>query len=258
MESAEEWINKYAPSTIKDIIGSTRQIEGITYWLNNYEKNKSAYLQTTAKKTGKKNRKRKVDIETVSDNEEETKPQKKRNNDSNIYSSMLLYGDNGCGKTCLIKAILTELNYDVKFANLAKIGKSINTFIEKTLYSESVYDIIKNIQKKKQAVIVDDIESITKTSEKKTLIGLLRTNNDLWACPLIFIGSTKHKKIINIIKKDTYNVAIYEPRHTDMMRLFVKISENENMMFMDETIAHKLISHSQSDYRRMISILQEL
>ena len=262
------WLDKYAPNKISEIVGAKKQVSAIISWLTNYDKNK-----LNNKKNGNKRKVRKKKENLVSDdidtNKEETENDvckfddtklKEKKLDPNRCSSMVIYGEHGCGKTCIVRAILNDMHYSIRDVNFSKLGhiQDVLSFVENLLTGDSVFDIMYKTKQTRYAVVLDEIESITTTAEKNIILEILRMNNDLWACPVIFIGNRKHKKIINEIKKDTYNVAFYEPEINDMIRVFVHICENEKMMLYDEDVANKIIAYSQTDYRRMILILQEL
>ena len=88
--------------------------------------------------------------------------------------------------------------------------------------------------------------------------GLLRLNSDRWHCPVIFIGSNKHKKILTAIKKECYHIAMYAPDPKDMLDLLERVGLGEKMLFEDENVAITIMQHAQNDYRRLIVTLGEL
>jgi chromosomal replication initiation ATPase DnaA len=279
----EIWTEKYSLEKISDIQGSEMQIRQIKDWLSKYETNRrSIMIKKNEKKKGKKNRRRKVldkscgdllinegegeeKIENFdpkildSENELPQKTKEKKKN-PNECSCMILIGDNGCGKTAIIRAILKEMGYSIRNVTISDIGKknTIDDYIRNLLFGNNIHDIISNTVHLKKAVIVDEIESITTHAEKQVILEILKLNNETWACPVIFIGNRKHRKIIMEVIKESYHVRIYDPRMQEMANVFTKIAIGEGMIFQNDNAVANIIRHSQSDYRRMILTMQEL
>jgi len=288
-KKSENWIQKHAPTKIDEIIGSKKQVGQIIDWLKKFKTNKVVNLKKKeSKKNGKKARKRKPKVDEVdrtddidetatcmddkiddeadelsdiAEDEKDGAPKEKaKKKDPNVCSCMIVSGDHGCGKSSLVKAILNDMGYTIRTVNFSKLGyiREINDFVENLLMGDNVYDIMQGISNRNIAVIVDEVESTTTPIEKNIVSGILSFNNETWACPVIFIGNRKHKKIINDIKKESYQIAIYEPEKNDMMNCMASIGISEDMKLEDQSIADKIIEYGQMDYRRMIGIMQEL
>jgi len=54
-----DWVDKYIPNDMDDIVGNRKSIDVLYYWLNNFDKNKATYLKNMKSDGGKKKRKRK-------------------------------------------------------------------------------------------------------------------------------------------------------------------------------------------------------
>lgn len=182
--------------------------------------------------------------------------------DPNICSCAVLTGDHGTGKTAMVRAVLNGMGYLIKSVNFAKMGtiKAIDDFIENLLTGEDIYDTIENTKHRKFAIIADEIQSVSTPKEKLVINNLLRLNSEKWACPVIFIGSNKHKKIMSLVKKDCYHIAMYAPSNNDMAYLLERICTGEGMQFdaKNTNVIDIIIAHCQSDYRRLIVTLGEL
>lgn len=276
-EKPSTLFDKYAPKTIPQIIGAKRQVYALVDWLKNYEKN--AIMNTKDnddKKKGKKNRKRKKEI-IESENEDEkdeeddeendesfsdmfTNSDKKKKKDPNTCACAIVTGDHGTGKSVVVKAVLHDLGYQIKAVNYAKVGniKAVDDFIENLLTCGDVYGNIKNKANTKFAVIVDEIQSVITPTEKSIITGLSKINSEIWGCPVIFIGSNKHKKIMTGIKKDCYHISMYPPEANDMLKLLERIGLGEKMKLENEEVAIEIIRYAQNDYRRLIVIMGEL
>ncbi|AYV77417.1 MAG: replication factor C large subunit [Dasosvirus sp.] len=261
---------KYAPTNISEIIGSPRQVDAISLWLDNFRQNRIECLSRMKQKKGKKKKKVTKNDDADDDDGEDngsdeidqprynmTKDKKK---DPNMYSCLILTGDHGCGKTSIVRAILNDKGYQIKSINFNKIGtiKRIDDFVENLLFGDNVYDVIQGKGRSKFAVVIDEIESISTLTEKAIVNSVLKINSEKWTCPVFFIANRDHKKIINDVKKESYHLCIYEPSNINMMTLLKKIGVGEGMKMQDVGVADDIIRHSQHDFRRMILILQEL
>lgn len=260
---------KYAPTKIKEIIGSKRQVYAIVDWLKKFRGNAKMNLQKqNNKKKGKKDRRRRnAKTKTKSSTNESdaeslavsTKKTKKK--DPSICSCMIVTGDHGTGKTAIVKAVLNDMEYQMRTVNFQKMGhvKRIDNFIENLLMGDNIYDTIQKNESQKIAIVIDEIESISTPTEKNVITGILRINAEIWGCPVIFIGSNKHKKILTTVKKESYHITIYEPEVDDMLTLLERIGLGEGMKLEENMdIIVKIIEHSQKDYRRLIVTLGEL
>lgn len=223
-------LHKYSPKTIKDIIGSEQQIKNIVSWLTNFNKNK----QNRHNKTQK-------------------------NKNTNMFSSILISGDNGTGKTSIINAILNDMKYTVKTVNFRTLDINSHNIIEQIIVSGNIYNKIQNINNNKIVIVIDELEFLSTSIEKNIISDILKKNSDDWICPVIFIGNNKHKKIITLVKKESYYIKLYPPDENNMMKLLERICLGENIVFENDMRSiNKLIEYSQNDYRRLIIILGEL
>jgi broad-specificity NMP kinase len=279
---------KYAPEKISDIIGAKKQINMLVDWLDNYNINAKLNIKKQkTKKVGKKSRKRKekeivissddiaLDPVNLADENDEidgidgtdddnilddlhTKKEKKK--DPNVCSCAFVTGDHGTGKTAIVRAILNDKGYVIKSINFAKTGsiKSVDDFVEKILIGDDIYENMEKAKHKKFAVIVDEIQSASTPTEKTIITGLLKLNSEIWSCPIIFIGSNKHKKIMTNVKRECYHISIYAPDLNDMLGVFEIVADGENMKFESEPVVLEIIKHSQNDYRRLIVTIGEL
>ena len=144
------WINKYKPSNLDQIIGNKNQIKRIQEWLKNMDTLKSM--------------------------------------------SLIVSGNHGIGKSLTLKYILEENNYLVKiiYPNEIKLYRNDGDFKDFFNYKNSIrnkIDFSSDTSKKKLALIFDETESITLTSEKKFITEIFKMNNKKKLFPLIFISN---------------------------------------------------------------------
>lgn len=252
---------RYAPRSKKDIIGCKKEVKEIDSWISNFNKNRKQFYQRMEKKKSitkrrKKSTKKKMDdeIEDNDDDDYEVIISNKKNPD--LCSCLIVSGDHGCGKSSIVKAILNGRGYTIKQINFTKTAnvKRIDDFVNNLMFAKNVY----GDKTEKTALFVDEIESVSTPKEKKIIMTLIEKNNEKWALPIIFVSNRNHKKIINIVKKESYIVSLPTPKSEDLMKLLTLIALKEGMKFENKEIVIDLVKNSQNDYRRLIILLQEL
>jgi hypothetical protein len=216
------WINKYKPIIISDIIGNKEQINIFKKWLCDIKINKC--------------------------------------------QSILISGNQGLGKTLTIKLILEENNYIVRIINPNDIKdhRIYDDFNDYYNFINSIYSKInfKNNKNTKIALIFDETENITLTSEKKYVMDIYKNNNKLKSFPLIFISNNQHSKLLNDLKKNCLEINFKFPSKFELSKLIFNILDKENIKLENnidpDILLNKIIIFSQFDIRRLINILQEL
>jgi len=253
---------KYNPTSISNIIGNKQQIGKIKTWLSQYDKNKESFLRSNVKKKKKKNAPKTVDIsenETENETENIVYSTSYQKNTNNIFSCLLIIGEHGIGKSCSAIAVLNELNFNYYQVVLTKIKTSKNVLdnVNKLLKNRNIIDKSNN-NTQKFAVIVDDVESANSPIEKNFIITLLKQNEENWHCPLIFISSGKHSKIVSVLKKNSNVIYFNKPTSENLMLSLTNVYKEEGLYFADQEVANKIISISQHDYRKLLTCLQDL
>jgi hypothetical protein len=212
------WINKYKPLSLDNIIGNVNQIDKFKTWIDNLPSSKN--------------------------------------------QAVVISGNQGLGKTLTIKLILEKLNYIVRIINPNEIKdhRIYDDFNDYYNFINSVYSKINFNDKKNQkiALIFDETENITLTSEKKYVMDIYKENNKLKSFPLIFISNNQHSKLLNDLKKGCSEIIFTNPLTSDLKQLINKISLGENIIWESEKSIDKLIIFSQNDIRRLINLFQEI
>ena len=212
------WIEKYEPKTLSDIIINIDKIKLIGNWLENYK-------------------------------------------NINQSSSIIISGNHGIGKNISLNILLKSLNYDFKTlsSNNIKNKKIISEIINSCENKRNIYNILtNNTQGKKIALIIDDTETITLTSEKDSLIELCKMNDQNKIMPIIFISNNQHSKLISDIKKTCVEYEFLNPTMNDLFKIFKKIVDNEKLQIIDQKVINSIIKWAQYDVRRLIFILQDI
>ena len=213
------WLNKYQPTTLNQVIGNKDQINKITNWLTNFDTNNN------------------------------------HNNHAAIIS-----GGHGIGKNLIARLALIETGYQIKniYSTSLKNKNIVSEIIHSYAKTKNVYNLLNQSNNLKYAIIIDDTESITLSSEKEHLIELFKLNSQNKYFPLIFISNLQHSKLINNLKKISLEITLFPP-DINLIKIFIdNILNNENISFDDEKLYFSIIRFCQSDIRRLIFVLQDL
>ena len=234
------WLEKYRPKSINGIKCNRRAIDTINNWLINFEKSRY-HMMKQNNKTNKRSK--------GSSNKNNTKK-----------SCLIVTGNHGVGKTVSIDVILKERGYEVHTLDFINIKKkhNIKESIKKIMKSSNILDLINDDVKKKVAVVIDEIEGITSTTEKNCILTLQKENDSEWYCPIIFISNNKHNKLLAEIKKASLEVKFNQPYDKDLRLILKQILRDEAMKVKDSKVEDTILYHSQGDIRRLIYTLQEL
>jgi replication factor C subunit 1 len=217
------WINKWKPNNISEIVGNKQAISKIDEWLSKFDKH---------------------------------------NNNAIIIS-----GSHGIGKTLSIELLLKKYNYTSKVIYPDELKNFRNgndtEFEDYYNYENSVFSKFKMKSKtnsnenKKIAIVFDEIESISLSSEKKYVFNIFKTNAKMKSFPLIFISNTNHSKLLNDLKKYCMEIKFYSPSSYDLLKFIQKIGKEEKIEIKSHDAIEKIIQFSQYDVRRLINLLQE-
>lgn len=276
------WTEKYCPKTINEIIGNDKAVKGIVAWLNSFEENKKKMLS----KPNKHRKKIKIKIPVGDDSEsampdidmdsmtefdrycadeDNIDPKPKSGKAHQPKSCMIITGNHGVGKTCVVNAILKTMGYCIQIVNFGKIktNKNIKEIIENIMNSSDILNMLDGKKNGKVAIIIDELEAITSTMSKNCIMALLKNNDDNWLYPTIFISNNQHNKLLSDIKKNSYEIRMWPPYQSELLSLLKRIISNENISIAGVSnsnykVAYNIIDHAQKDYRRLILTLNDL
>jgi DNA polymerase III delta prime subunit len=213
------WVNKHQPSCVEEIIGHKEEIHQISKWLNSFKNSE--------------------------------------------YSSIFISGNHGIGKTLTVQLILKQFNYKVNIINPNDIkdyrgDDNIDDFFETSESIESKIKIKNHNFSNRTAIIFDNAESISLTSEKKYILDIFKENNKKKVFPIIFISNGNHSKLLSDISKQSLNIKFNTPPSEDIVKFMKSICKKEKILIQNMSSALELINFSQNDIRRLINLLQEL
>lgn len=196
----------------------------------------------------------------IGNSDEKLKFQRWLNNfDKSQYHTAIISGGHGVGKNLLTKLALHECGFMIKniYSTSLKNKNIISELIHQCVNTKNNV-LFNNTQNKKYAVIIDDTESITLSSEKDNLNELFKLNAEHKYFPLILICNLQHSKLIDTLKKSSLTINLTKPSPNQLKDYIMTIAKNEGMIFIDENVYYYIINFSQSDIRRLIFVLQDI
>jgi replication factor C subunit 1 len=227
------WTDKYKPKTIPEIICNKGPVKALENWFHKFE----TVRKDMNKKKHTKNTKQKI----------ETK------------SSVLITGGHGVGKTLAVEVVLKAFNYETHNFDFSDTkATDLKENINKVVNSLNIMNMINGTEQKKIAIVIDEIESITSTTEKANILTLQKLNETYWYCPIIFVSNNQHNKLLSEIKKNAVELAFSNPYDSDLRKILVMITKAEKIGIKNDIIVEKILDQTQHDIRRLINILQDL
>ena len=169
--------------------------------------------------------------------------------------NILLVGDNGCGKSSLIKCIIKE--YYSKNYNSTNI-LTINSLKDQGIsyYRNEVKTFCQTLcqlQNKKKFVVLDDIDYINEQSQQ-----VFRNCIDKYSNNTNFIASCSNiQKVIDSFQSRVMIIKIKPVKKEYLENILLKISKNENLSITDDA-KNFLLSISKNSIRTLINYLEKL
>src|SRR5690606_37575396 len=106
---------------------------------------------------------------------------------------------------------------DIKL-DLTKLkNKDIQEYLTQILTCSNINTLILNQDQPKYAIVIDGIESITATNEKKNILEIQKINSELWLCPIVIISNGNHHKLLTKLKVTTNNIYMKSPHENEML-----------------------------------------
>lgn len=249
----DTWFTKYKPTSISDLVGNKKSISSLSSWLKSFELNKKKKMKELCNKTGKKQRAKK---QPVAESDDTTVVKKVK--DVTKCSSVLLTGNHGIGKSVALDVVIKELGYTIQIINSNIKTKNTKDVLKHSSNSSDVLGLMNGDAKGKKVIVIDKIETITSSTEKKYIMSLLKENSKFWCYPIVFLSNNNHNKLLSDIKKISFEIKFYNPFDSEMINILAKIAKGEKMRFQDKSVVNDIIDYSQQDIRRLIFILQDI
>ena len=264
----ENWLEKYRPTKLSDMLGDKRQINQIDKFIKLFIKKKS---------------------NSNSNSIEDNIPN----------PNLIISGTNGIGKSLVVDLVLKENNFEKVTADLSNVSiqrknkkkaknetpgtnRSIRSYYI-FLQNSRILTLEEKYKETKFALVFDNVSNISNKKEKEAIKAIVKLNNKLKKFPIILITNTKHSKTVNELRKSlTFSLKLTSGSATekkktqkitneiqmkspsfDELELFIKnICKKELIKLAsgteDDDLIVQIFEHAQFDVRRLINTLEEL
>jgi DNA polymerase III delta prime subunit len=220
----KQWLQKYHPQKVCDVVGNTRVIRSLKEWLSSIQKYKE-------------------DPHSV---------------DERPVPIVFLYGPGGIGKTSMAQVVLRHYNYNLYELNSGEVRskKRMQDILDKVLNNHSVNMMKKKDCRQTMSIIMDEIDGMS-CGDKGGLHELFHIMEKQPDCahPVICIGSRPYEKKIPTTLYTEYQLRY--PSENDIQQRLRHICKQEDVK-IDDVCLLWIIKFGNLDVRRTIHFLQEV
>jgi len=216
-----DFINKYKPKVLNELIGNKKSIEKAKNWIERI-------LETV---TGKKRRK----------------------------NALLVVGPPGIGKTTFAHILLKEYGYDpIEFnASIVRTARSVRENMSKIINNKNILTLLDS--NRKSGIIMDEIDGCINgdkggISQIIKMIHSKKVKRKI-TTPIICICNDEKKKKIGELKNHCEYIKFNYPSEYHMKTFIRKIIKLENID-ISEYCVHLIYNHCQNDIRRVLYLLE--
>lgn len=163
-----------------------------------------------------------------------------------VYTSMLLYGPPGSGKTSIAKFIAKELNLPII---IARFDSLISSLLGNT--SKNIRKLFEYASSRPCILFLDEFDAIAKArndsqemGELKRVINSLLQNIDEFTQNNILIAATNHEELLDkaIWRRFEKVINVTEPSNTEIVELLKLFLKKRKVEFLDDDKKLKIIS----------------
>ena len=220
----QQWLQKYHPRKVSDVVGNTRVIRSLKEWLNDIQKYKEDPCSF----------------------------------DTPPVPIVYLYGPGGIGKTALAQVILKHFNYELYEMNSGEVRskKRMQDILDKILNNHNVNMMKKENRRQTMSIIMDEIDGMS-CGDKGGLHELFHSIDQLDKCihPVICIGNRPYEKNFSTSLYTEYHMR--NPSEHEIKQRLRHICKMENVQIDDMSLLW-IIKYNNLDVRRTIHFLQEV
>jgi hypothetical protein len=175
-------------------------------------------------------------------------------NYSNSFKYLYVHGENGIGKTTIIKTILYDLNYNINYIdcnnNKLSIDELFNIYTNKDVYSLFLNN------NKSNAIILDNISYYLYNDKSylTNLIKLLKKNIKVKHnkfIPFIIINNNQEDKKYSELAKLSYNLKILPPSNLELESIITKQFPNIVYFPNYNTIITNILNYLNNKYYKL-------
>jgi len=175
-------------------------------------------------------------------------------NYSNSFKYLYVHGENGIGKTTIIKTILYDLNYNINYIdcnnNKLSIDELFNIYTNKDVYSLFLNN------DKSNAIILDNISYYLYNDKSylTNLIKLLKKNIKVKHnkfIPFIIINNNQEDKKYSELAKLSYNLKILPPSNLELESIITKQFPNIVYFPNYNTIITNILNYLNNKYYKL-------
>ncbi|XP_005181649.1 replication factor C subunit 1 [Musca domestica] len=234
-EDMMAWVDKYKPTSVKEIIGQqgpASNVAKLTNWLSKW------YVNHDGKKKLQK-----------------PNPWAK-NDDGSFYKAALLSGPPGIGKTTTATLVCKELGFDtVEFnASDTRSKRLLKEEVSELLSNKSLYGYFYgNAQAvtKKHVLIMDEVDGMAGNEDRggiQELIGLIKESS----VPIICMCNDRNHQKMRSLVNYCYDLRFNRPQLKQIKGRILSICAKENIK-LDSTKLDEIISATNNDIRQSIN-----
>jgi replication factor C subunit 1 len=219
------WVDKYRPSSIQEIIGSTDIVKKLSDWLTRYH---DVHITKSLKI-----------------------PFSKENPGAKI---VLLSGPPGIGKSTMASIVALHHGYEVYELNASdsRNKKSISEHLRDVVTSTSIN--LSGSSVKKRLIIMDEVDGMSGNSDRGGIQELLSIAK-LSKNPIICICNDRQSPKIRSLANSCYDLRVKRPTKHQIAARIVSIAQSEGLQ-LDHNAAELLIEQAGNDIRQVLHALQ--
>ena len=173
---------------------------------------------------------------------------------TNSSKYLYVYGDNGIGKTTIIKSILISLKYNINYIDCNQNKLTVDELINMTNISD-VYSMFFN-NKQNNALIVDNINyySYSDKSYFTNLIKLLKKKTTYKCIPFIFINTLQEEKKFTELYKISTLLKINPPSNSQLKNIILKLYPSIFELENSQHIVNNILDYLDNKFYKLINI----
>ncbi|CCG83102.1 Replication factor C subunit 1 [Taphrina deformans PYCC 5710] len=224
------WTTKYAPSTMKDVIGNKANVERLARFLDDWPKN----LKANFKKAGPEG--------------------------LGLYRAVLLSGSPGIGKTTSAHLVAKLAGYDILEFNASDTRS-------KKLLEEGLKGVVNNtslngyfgaeghevdVGKKRLVLIMDEVDGMS--AGDRGGVGALNAVIKKTTIPIICICNDRSSQKLKPLDRTTFDLKFSKPTKEQVRSRIMSIAFREGLKINPQAI-DQLVDGTGSDIRQIINLL---